>query len=119
MTLSFINVFIGFILANWGWLQTRSKIGGNTPAKFSFLFWFKDNWIKVLHSLATSCLLNLAVQLNLSEVKHLTGFEWRGIYSIIIGFAPDLILSVLKDRLGILQPKRVKLKDKIYERKEN
>lgn len=117
MILSFLNVLIGLVLSNVGYVLTRDKLSGGSPTKFSFSFWIKDNWAKIAHSIVIAVGLNLALQLNLKDIEGALGLKWYGIYAIAIGFFPDAILVFLKDKLGWFTSKTVTVKGKEYERK--
>lgn len=118
MAISFINVIIGIILGNIAHTAVKDPTSAASPTKFSLLFWIKDNYIKVLHSLTIAAGLNLALQLNLHEVEGALGFKWYNIYAVGLGLFPDATLSFMKNKFGWLQPKNVTIKDKTYERKD-
>lgn len=115
---SYINVIIGIILGNLAHVAVKDPTSAASPTKFNFLFFVKDNWIKILHSLAIACGLNLALQLNVHEIEAALGFKWYNIYAIGLGLFPDATLSFLKNKFGWMQPKIVKLKDKVFNRKD-
>ena len=119
MLTSFINVIIGIILGNVAHVAVKDPTSAASPTKFNLLFFVKDNWIKILHSLVIAGLLNLALQINIHEIEGALGFKWYNIYAIGIGFCPDAFLSFMKNKFGWMQPSKVKIKDKVFERKDS
>lgn len=118
MTTSFINVIIGIVLGNIGHVAIKDPTSSASPTKFSMLFFLKDNWVKLVHSLVIACLLNVALQVNLKELEAALGFKWYNIYAIGIGLFPDATLSFFKNRFGWMQPNVVKLKGQVFNRKD-
>lgn len=118
MLVSFFNVLIGIVLGNIGHLAVKDPTSSASPTRFSFLFWVKDNYLKLLHSLVIAGGLNLAFQLNIHEIEAALGFKWYNIYAVGLGLFPDAVLSFLKNKFGFLQPKKVSIKNHIYQRKD-
>lgn len=118
MIASFITVFIGIVLGNIGHTAVKDPTSAASPTKFSPLFWIKDNWLKVVHSIVIAFSINLALQLSIKELEAALGFKWYNLYGLAIGLCPDAVLSYLKNKFGFLQPKRVKMKNQTYERKD-
>lgn len=106
--LSYLNVFIGFLLNNFGILLSRKKSSTETPVKFSFKFWIKDNIQKWALSLIVSFLFQAFINFNATHIESIFGFKWNPLYSLLIGAFPDMILELLKKSSGFLQPKNVK-----------
>lgn len=118
MILSFIYLAIGLILGNMAHTLSRNRESHASPTKFDFMFWWRDNRGKITVSLVIAIGLNIATNIDVAQTKHLLDREWHPIYSLAIGFFPDLILSFIKNKFGWLQPsKTADIKGKIYERK--
>lgn len=106
MTLAFIYLGLGLLLANVGYLFTRKKTSINSPEKFSLYFWVADNWIKFGNSLIIGVTLTLLANLHPDMTSELLGFKWLSIYSTGFGLFPDAILSFLKSKFKFMQPKK-------------
>ena len=118
MLMSFIYLALGLLLSNLGDVLTRNRESHTTPVKFNFMFWIRDNFIKVIHSVIIAVLLNIACNIDVAQTSHILTFEWKPIYSIGIGLFPDAVLSLLKNKLGWMQPKKAKDSNgKTYTRK--
>lgn len=118
MLISFVNVIIGIILGNMAHVAVKDPTSAASPTKFNVLFFIKDNYIKIIHSLAIACGLNLALQLNIHEIEAALGFKWYNIYAIGLGLFPDATLSYLKNKFGWMQPKKVTVNGKEFQRKD-
>ena len=118
MLYSFIYLFLGIFIANWGYYKTRKRESHASPVKGSLWFYLKDNWIRLLHSVPLAVALCILFNIRPELTTKLIKYEWFSIYSVVIGLCPDAITALLKDALGWMQPTTVKSpQGKIYERK--
>lgn len=119
MILSFIYLAIGLILGNIAHALTRNRESHCSPTKFDFMFWYRDNILKVTTSILIAVGLNFAANIDVAQTHHLLGREWHPIYSLGIGFFPDTVLSFVKNKFGFLQPKKTQdQQGKVYNRKD-
>lgn len=113
-----INTFLGFFAIQLADLLTREKASKSSPQNFSFAFFWKDNRIKILVSLLLSFTIATLTYLNFEASKLISGLGTYGnLVYVIIGAVPELVVVILKQKLGVLQPKKVVLKDEEYNRK--
>lgn len=119
-----LNILIGFFVAQLIDIFRRNRNSENSPQKFNFLFFLKDNWQKILVSVLLSVSVGTFIELNGIDVKPF--LDGLGInitdemFYFILGFSPEIILQILKNTIGFLQPKEVELKNGVnetYERK--
>ncbi len=109
---SYINVIIGFILANIIQILNRNPNSENTPVKFDLKFFFLDSWQKLLVSLFAAMLLNYLCLLYYEDfAQHIKLVELPKQYSewmaIVIGAMIDTILQIIRKQLGVFQPTNV------------
>lgn len=104
-----IITVISFLLALIYDLKRRDKDSEYSPARFDPLFYLKDNWARLLVSLSFSCLLALLVWMVFPELAslHEKMNEWGILAYILIGAAPDLVISYFKRETDFLRPKNV------------
>jgi hypothetical protein len=118
MTLAFLYLGLGLVLANIGYLFTRKKASINSPQRFNVFFWIADNWIKFGNSLIIGVALTVLANIHPEMTTKLLGFEWLAIYSTAFGLFPDAILSFLKSKFKFMQPKKATDSDgTTYDRK--
>lgn len=104
-----INTFLGFLIAQLYDILTRNKDAEGTPNKFDLMFFLKDTYQKIILSLFLSLFISSLVYLNVGDFAKLMGQEWEGINNIVyavIGFAPEIVLQLIRKRFGVLQSKR-------------
>lgn len=104
-----INTFLGFLIAQLYDIFTRNKNSESTPERFDLIFFLKDTYQKIILSLFLSLSLSTLIWLNVGDFAKLMGQDWEGINNIVyavIGFAPEIVLQVLRKRFGVLQSKR-------------
>lgn len=119
-----LNILIGFLTAQLIDIFRRNKDSENSPEKFNFIFFLKDNWQKILVSLLLSVSVGSFIELNQIDVKPFLDFFGLNLtiemFYFALGFSPEILLQILKNWTGFLQPKEVKLKNGVtetYERK--
>lgn len=104
-----LNTLIGFLISQILDVLARNRATPSSPFRFSFAFFWKDSWRKIVVSLSLSLTLSTAVFLNWSDVSSLLGFKDSHEQFIYMGLGtmPENILQVLKRRFGLLQPPSV------------
>lgn len=103
-----INTILGFFIALIWDILNRNKTSPNSPYNFSPNFFLKDNKTRLILTFILSLLTMLAVYFNVDDAAQLIGKEWtslNGLIYLVIGAAPDLIISFAKRKVGFLQPK--------------
>lgn len=87
-------------------LQTNNRdvSSKNTPVAFSYRFLIADNWKRIVLSV-------LLIYVTLRFTQEITGQELTMFWALVIGLGLDKIAQLLKDRTGILQVNREKLKE--------
>jgi hypothetical protein len=98
--MSYLLVICGWIIGLLSFVATRTPNSPKSPKKFSFKFWFFDNWLKAMASLILSLVLNFT----LSAAVPSMGLDYVEWMALAIGLAPDAALSILKRRIDFLQP---------------
>ena len=104
------NTLLGFLIALIWDILNRSKESENTPKKFDIVFFWNDNKVRLILTFCLSLFVMLAVFFNVKDAAYLFGKEWtelNNLIYIIIGAAPDLIISFAKRKVGFLQPQEV------------
>ena len=101
-----VNTLIGFLGALlWDILQ-RKKASESSPKSFSIKFFVKDNTNRLIVTLLLSIVVMLGIYLNIADAGKLFGKELTELNSLIylvVGAAPDLIISFAKRKTGFLQ----------------
>lgn len=104
-----INTFLGLLIVQLYDVFTRQRKSANTPSKFSFSFFIKDNWRKMVVSLLLSLTTSTAVFLNLEafcSFLHIST-DMKDVIFVVIGASPEFILQKFKKKFGVLQPNNV------------
>jgi hypothetical protein len=118
MLTSFVYLLLGFILSNLGYYATRNRESHNSPVKPSFIFFFKDNYIRLIHSALIASIINVILMMDIAQTNKVLGMPYIPIYAVGVGLFPDAILAFLKNKFGFMQPKKVQDEDgSIYKRK--
>lgn len=112
-----INTLLGFLTVQIADVLNRSKGSPASPRPFDIVFFWKDNWIKILLSISLSTVLAITAHLNFEAF---IGAVWdgnaEGLIYWAIGAVPEFILQRLKKSLGIAQPPEVETKNGKFER---
>jgi hypothetical protein len=112
-----LNTFLGFLVVQIADILNRNKQSASSPVRFNFMFFIKDNWLKIVLSLALSFSISLSVYINAEEI---ISELWNGTGDFfiywIIGAFPEFVLQLLKKRGNVLQPPEVTVKDDTYKR---
>jgi hypothetical protein len=105
-----LNTFLGFLIAQIYDVLKRERVSQASPQAFDPIFFFKDNWVKIVLSLLLSFALSLAIHLNAPEVEKLmvSDFEVNNLIYLVVGAVPELVLQYFKRKGSFLQPKNVK-----------
>lgn len=114
-----INTFLGFLIIQIADILGRDRDSEASPEKFTFWFFIKDTWQKILLSLALSVCISLVIRLNLSGVHALFSGEWTygDLIYVLVGAVPEWVLQQVKKKFGITQPEKVKVKGEVFDRK--
>lgn len=93
-----IVTVIAYLLALFWDILQRDKNSRNSPKRFDLIFFLKDNVIRLVFSLLFSCLFALLFWIVSPEVADMDNefTKWGTIIYIVIGAAPDLLVSYLK-----------------------
>jgi hypothetical protein len=104
-----LNTFLGFLIAQIYDVLRRERASHASPQAFGPVFFFKDNWVKIVLSLVLSFALSLAIHLNTPEVEKLVvaDFEVNNLIYLVVGAVPELVLQYFKRKGSFLQPKQV------------
>lgn len=97
------NLFLtllGFALSFFIDIANRNKRSRRTPSGFSIVFFIKDNYLRYIFSGGVSLILVL--------IYHRTSFDFESqqyedLFTIAVGFCPDLVISYLKRKIGFLK----------------
>ena len=93
---------IGYVIHTLTGVIGRDKSGVNTPAKWNFKFWFKDNWRRYLGTfLSTYIYFRFYIQF---AGHPLTDFD-----ALTIGLIGDGIGALLKHKIKLFSADRKKL----------
>jgi uncharacterized membrane protein YuzA (DUF378 family) len=87
-------------------INQRNKASKASPVRMDWWFFIKDNIPRLLLSIT----IMFIVFLNVNAISQLFGKDWEtldNLIYVVIGFAPDLIISFAKRKAGFLQPKEV------------
>lgn len=113
---------LAFILMQLREISTRQKESRNSPQKWSWSFFWKDNKYKLPVSLGISLLSSIIFYLtvvvdgepwysmNITDSISISLNVKYFIY-ILFGLVPERIFQFLKDRFKFLQPERVEVID--------
>ncbi len=104
MVIYYLSTLAGWALGTLTDLSTRNRWSPRSPQKFSISFWIKDNYRKWGISLGSAMLLTWVASHGVTGLMDAVFEPWM---ALVIGFAPDAVLSFLKQRFGILQPEQV------------
>lgn len=101
------NTLLGFFIALFWDILNRNKQSESSPKKFNLRFFLNDNVLRLFVTFGLSIMIMIAVYFNVKDVSMLFGKEWtelNNIAYIVIGAAPDLVISFAKRKAGFLQP---------------
>lgn len=116
MNQMYVNIAFGFILSNLIILYTRSKDSRRTPYHLSIVFWFKDNWARLIISLLISYTVAAIVDFN--DLTFIPTEGLQGFFAwFTIGGSADTAIHLLNKYTGILTPKSINFKGEKYLRK--
>lgn len=105
----FIIGYIIYFLNETGKRDISSK---NTPKKWSWKFWIKDNWRRYLASiLATYVLFRFYIEIQ--------GHPFTYLEALLLGILGDGIGANAKDKINVLKADRYKIMKKINQNINN
>ena len=102
MNTYFSLTLLGFLLSFVVDIAQRNKKSKRTPAKFSPVFFVKDNAWRFFFSACISALL--------ISIYHIGSFDmadYEDFFAVAVGFAPDTVIAWLKRRFGFLKDLRL------------
>lgn len=106
-----INTVAAFLIALlWDILQ-RDKASRHSPKRFDLGFFLSDNKIRLILSFCLSLLIMLIIWANVIDANLLFGSEYplaNKLIYVVVGAAPDLVISYAKRKVGFLQPDEAK-----------
>jgi len=103
---------IGYIIYGLSEVSGRDVDSPKTPRKWSYKFWFLDNWRRYLTTLLSTYII-FRFYTNLSNQP----LDYFG--SFTIGFLGDHISKTLKDRVGLVSANREELMKRHLENELN
>ena len=93
---------IGYVIYALTEVIGRDKSGINTPAKWNFKFWFKDNWRRYLGTFLSSYILfRFSVEVS--------GHSFSNFDSLTLGILGDGVAATLKKKVSIIGADREQL----------
>lgn len=111
-----VNIILGFLAAQLIEISTRDKQSEKSPTRFNIKFFLKDNYLKIITSLLISLTFGFFIHYNQIEITKLGEFIDlelpQYVYYFLIGFAPEIVLQILKNKMGLLQPKEITIGEK-------
>lgn len=111
-----VNIILGFLAAQLIEISTRNKQSEKSPTRFNIKFFLKDNYLKIITSLLISLTFGFFIHYNQIEITKLGEFIDlelpQYVYYFLIGFAPEIVLQILKNKMGLLQPKEITIEEK-------
>ena len=93
---------IGYIIYGLTETSGRDTISANTPKKWSWKFWFKDNWRRYLVTFLTTYIM-------FRFYIEFVGHEFTYFESLMMGLVGDGIGATAKNRIAIVKADREKL----------
>jgi hypothetical protein len=96
---------VGYVIYGLTEITNRNIQSNNTPLKWNWKFWFKDNWRRYLTTiLCTYVLFRFYIELS--------GHSFGDFDAVILGLIGDGVAAILKKRIGIIASDRKKLMEK-------
>lgn len=95
-------IVIGFVINAWDETSLRDKKSKKTPRKWSWKFWFNDNWRRYIVSI-------LSTYIFFRFYVEFVGHEITEIEAFMIGLIGDNIGSTAKERINMVKADRVRL----------
>jgi len=99
-----------FIALIWDILQ-RDKASRNSPKRFDISFFLHDNWLRLILSFSLSILIMLVIFANVQDANIIFGSDFpvaNKLIYLVVGAAPDLVISYAKRKVGFLKPEEAK-----------
>lgn len=99
--------FIGYLIYGLTEVKTRDVASKNTPEKFSWKFWFYDNWRRYLTTiLCTYVFFRFYTEIN--------GREFTNLDAVLLGLVGDGVAAKIKENVNFFGAKqRQQLTEKI------
>lgn len=93
---------IGYVFYSLNETRKRDVLGLNTPQKWSWVFWFKDNWKRYLASIiATYILFRFYIEIQ--------GHPFTNLEALLLGLIGDGIGANAKEKIDALKADRIKI----------
>ena len=95
---------LGVLVASWTDIKARNKTSLSTPKKFSFSFFFQDNFKKFVVTI-------ILIYINFRFWEQITATELSEYSAFLAGLTSDSISNLTKKNVKQLQTNRKKLFD--------
>lgn len=102
---------IGFILNGLNETDSRDKKSQNTPQKWSWKFWYNDNWKRYLATILSTYILFVFY-------TELVGHEFTNYEALMLGIIGDGIGAIGKRRINVVKGNREKIMAKMPDEKK-
>ena len=93
---------IGYVIYGLNETSNRDKLSGNTPKKWNWKFWFRDNWRRYLTSI-------LSTYIFFRFYIEFVGHEFTYFEALMMGLIGDGVGATAKNRIKKVQADRKKL----------
>lgn len=100
--------FIGYLIYGLNETSNRDVSSKNTPIRWSWIFWFKDNWRRYLVTILCTYVLYMFNTV-------LSGNEFSNFDAVSLGLIGDGIGATLKNRTIAIGANRKKIMNNISE----
>lgn len=99
---------IGFLIYGLNETDGRDKKSRNTPVKWNWKFWFKDNWKRYLLTILTTYIMFMFY-------KELVGHDFTNYEAMLLGIVGDGVGAMGKRRISKVRGDREALMNELDE----
>ena len=93
---------IGYLIYGLNETSNRDKLGSNTPKKWKWKFWIKDNWRRYLVTILTTYIM-------FRFYVEFVGHEFTNFEAVMMGLSGDFVGSIMKNKFKKVKADRKKL----------